>query len=106
MLTAMVILFGAIVAEVFGSTMLKKSDGFKKKIPAALFVIGYGAAFIGLAVALETISLGVAYAIWAGMGTAVTVVVGILVFKEKINKSIVMGVVCVLTGVVLLNVGV
>lgn len=103
-LIAMMILFGAIFAEVFGSSMLKLSDGFKRSVPALFFLIGYAVSFVGLAYALKIIPLGVAYTIWAGMGTVVTAMVGVLVFKEKINKQVLAGIVLVLVGVILLNV--
>ena len=100
---ALLILFGAILAEVVGSSMLKMSNGFKNVIPVIFFVIGYSLSFIGLAAALNTIPLGIAYAIWSGVGTTLTVTFGIIFFKEKVNKEIVLGVLCVLIGVILLN---
>ena len=103
-LAAMISLFGAIIAQVFGSSMLKASDGFKRKVPTILFLIGYAVSFVGLAYALKIIPLGVAYTMWSGIGTVATVLVGVLAFKEKINKEILMGIVMVLMGVILLNV--
>lgn len=98
-----ILLLGAIVSEVFGSTMLKKSDGFKKVLPTMGFVVGYLGAFVGLSLSLANMTLGVVYAIWSGLGTALTVLVGIYLFKEKANKNIFIGVFLILIGVVLLN---
>ena len=103
MISSLLILLGAIVAEVFGSTMLKKTEGFKKILPTFGFVLGYALAFVGLSIALKEIALGVTYAIWAGAGTALTVMVGILFFKEKANKNVFIGVFLIIVGVVLLN---
>lgn len=104
MLIANVLLIGAIISEVFGSTMLKLSQGFQKMIPTILFVVGYGGALIGLSLALEVLELGIVYAIWSGVGTALTVIVGIVYFKERANKNVFVGVLLILIGVVLLNV--
>ena len=93
----------AIVGEVFASTMLKLSDGFKKMLPVLGLAFGYGVAFYGLAVALETIPLGVAYAIWSGVGTAFTALIGIYLFKEAATKKKFAGIFLIILGVVLLN---
>ncbi|EOG9468606.1 multidrug efflux SMR transporter, partial [Listeria monocytogenes] len=73
-----VLLIGAILFEVFGSSMMKASNGFKKLVPTVGLVIGMGSAFYLLSKALEHIPLGTAYAIWSGGGTALTAIVGIL----------------------------
>ena len=100
---AFLFLIGAILSEVFGSTMLKKTDGFKKVLPTIGFVLGYLGAFTGLSLALVTIELSVAYAIWSGVGTALTVLVGIILFKEPANIKVYLGVFLIILGVVLLN---
>ena len=104
MLMANILLIGAIISEVFGSTMLKLSQGFKKIIPTILFVAGYAGALIGSSLALEVLELGIVYAIWSGVGTALTVIVGIAYFKERASKNVVVGVLLIIVGVVLLNI--
>ena len=93
----------AIVGEVFASTMLKLSDSFKKLMPVLGLALGYGVAFYGLAIALETIPIGVAYAIWSGVGTAFTALIGIYLFKEAATKKKFVGIFLIILGVVLLN---
>lgn len=99
----LMLLIGAIFSEVFGSAMLKKTNGFKKILPTIGFALGYAGAFAGLSIALVAIDLSVAYAIWSGLGTALTVMVGIILFKEPANKKVYLGVILIIIGVVLLN---
>lgn len=95
----------AIVAEVFGSTMLKTSEGFKKIGPSVGLVIAYITAFYTLSIVLQSLALGTAYAIWAGAGTALTAVVGILFFREKSDWKKLNGIALITIGVILLNLG-
>lgn len=100
---AWLILAIAIASEVFATTMLKLSDGFSRLTPSLGVVAGYGFAFFLLAIALKTIGLGTAYAIWAGVGTVGAVLVGVLVFGESLTLPAYIGIALVVTGVVLLN---
>jgi small multidrug resistance pump len=102
-LGSMVILFLAILGEVVGTVALKASDGFARLGPSVVVVVGYGLSFYLLALALKQIPLGVAYAIWSGLGTAGAVVAGILLWRESLNLAGV-GILLIIAGVVLLNV--
>ena len=75
----------AIVLEVFATTLLGKSEGFTKWLFAVGSLLSYGVCFYFLSLALKNIPLGVAYAIWSGVGIVLTAMVGILVFKSKID---------------------
>lgn len=101
---AYLMLVFAILFEVFGSTMLKVSDGFRRKSPLIGVVVGFGLAFYLLSVALIDLPLGFSYAIWSGFGTIITVLIGIRFFKEQINKQGVLGIVFILAGMVFLNI--
>lgn len=96
----------AIIAEVLGSSMLKLTEGFKRLLPSLGVVAGYAVAFYGLSLALKELPLGVAYAIWAGVGTALTALVGILFYKEALNIKKSIGILLIIGGVVLLNSGI
>ncbi|RDW16092.1 QacE family quaternary ammonium compound efflux SMR transporter [Oceanobacillus arenosus] len=95
----------AIIAEVFGSSMLKLTEGFKKLFPSIGVMIGYAIAFYTLSFALPTLPLGLVYAIWAGIGTALTALVGITFYKEGINLKKTVGISLIIGGVALLNSG-
>jgi small multidrug resistance pump len=94
----------AIVSELFGTSMLKASEGFTKLLPGIGVIVGFGFAFFFLSMSLKTIPLSIAYAIWSGIGTAATVMIGILVWKEKINLPTIIGVLLIIIGVVILNI--
>lgn len=98
-----VLLGAAIVSEVFGSSMLKASRGFKKLLPSLGFVAGMGTAFYCLSLALKTIPLGTAYAIWSGVGTALTALVGVLAYKEHFNLKKFWGLVLIIGGVIVMK---
>ena len=101
---SMLILVLAILSEVVGTVALKASEGFTRLGPNALVVVGYGLSFYLLAQALKQIPLGVAYAIWSGLGTAGAVVAGILLWRESLNSTGIVGILLIIVGVVLLNI--
>lgn len=93
----------AIASELFGTSMLKASAGFSKLYPSIGTIVGFGVAFYSLSLALNQIPLGVAYAIWSGVGTAVTAVIGIVIWKETASVTTVAGLALIIAGVVILN---
>lgn len=93
----------AIVSEVFGSTMLKLSQGFSKPLPSIGFVIGFGIAFYCLSLVLKSIPLGMAYAIWSGVGLVLTAIVGVVVFGEKVDFWGIASIGLILAGVIMMN---
>lgn len=98
-------LAGAILAEVLGTTAMKYSDVFSKLWPSLGTVAGYVIAFALLAQTLKTMSVGTAYAIWAGVGTAVIAVIGMVFIGEAVTFAKITGVLLVIAGVVVLNLG-
>lgn len=94
----------AIISEVFGSSLLKLTDGFKKLLPSLGVICGYGFSFYALSLTLTKLPLGHAYAIWSGMGTALTAMVGIVIYKEAFNLKKLSGLLLIITGVTLLNI--
>jgi multidrug resistance protein EbrA len=85
--------------------MLKATNGFKQLFPSIAVVVGYGLAFYTLSLSRKTLPLGMAYAIWSGLGTALTALVGIVVYKEIFNSKKVLGLLLIISGVILLNIG-
>ncbi|WP_068672231.1 multidrug efflux SMR transporter [Oceanobacillus sp. Castelsardo] len=104
-MNAYIFLALSIVCEVFGSSMLKATNGFKRILPTIGVIVGYGAAFYGLSLSLKTLPIGTAYAIWAGLGTALTALVGIIIYKENFNSKTLYGLILIIGGVTLLNIG-
>lgn len=103
---AWVFLAGAIAFEVFGTIMLKVSEGFTRIVPAVSVVLGYILSFFLLGLALRSIGLSTAYAIWAGIGTVGAVLAGVLIFGETLPWLAVVGIALVVAGVILLNLAV
>ncbi|OMC80462.1 QacE family quaternary ammonium compound efflux SMR transporter [Paenibacillus odorifer] len=98
-----VLLATAIICEVFGSSLLKVSNGFKKILPSIGVVLGMGSAFYCLSLALSTIPLGTAYAIWSGVGTALTALIGVIIYKENFNLKKLLGLILIIGGVVIMK---
>jgi small multidrug resistance pump len=93
----------AIVAEVVATSALKSSEGFTRLAPTALVVVGYVVAFYFLALAIKVIPVGVAYAVWAGLGIVLISLIGWLVFQQKLDAPAVIGMTLILSGVLVIN---
>ncbi|GGF66933.1 multidrug resistance protein EbrB [Paenibacillus albidus] len=93
----------AIVTELFGTSLLKASEGFTKIYPIIGTLLCFGLAFYSLSLSLQQIPLGIAYAIWSGVGTALTVLIGIVIWKETANITTTVGVLLIIAGVVVVN---
>ena len=98
------ILFFAILSEVIGTVSLKLSNGFTKPFPSVVVVIGYGASFYLLSLALKAMPIGVAYAIWSGVGLILTVIAGMIVWRETLDWARVVGIILIIVGIVFINV--
>ncbi|MEU8590596.1 multidrug efflux SMR transporter [Streptomyces sp. NPDC048664] len=98
-------LSGAIAAEVLATTSLKYSEGFSRFGPSLVTVLGYVVSFALLAQALKTLSVGTAYAIWSGVGTAAVAAVGLALFGEGLGLMKIAGIVLIVGGVVVLSLG-
>lgn len=98
-------LAAAIAAEVAGTTAMKYSEGFTRLWPSLITVAGYVLAFTLLAQTLKTLSVGTAYAIWAGVGTAAVAAIGMLFMNESTSPVKIAGLALVVAGVVVLNLG-
>ncbi|MFC9143807.1 DMT family transporter [Streptomyces bacillaris] len=99
------LLAAAIAAEVAGTTAMKYSEGFTRLWPSIGTAVGYLIAFTLLAQTLKTLSVGTAYAIWAGVGTAAVALIGILFMGESNSLVKILGVGLIVVGVVVLNLG-
>lgn len=93
----------AIIAEVIGTSALKASEGFTKILPAAVVVFGYGVSFYFLSVVLKTIPVGIAYAIWSGLGVVLIAVIGFVFYNQRLDLGAVIGILLIISGVVVIN---
>ena len=98
-----VYLFLAIMSEVIATASLKSTEGFTKPIPSIIVLVGYCAAFYFLSLTLDTISIGVAYAIWSGVGVATITVVSFFLYDQKIDLAGVLGIGLIIAGVIVLR---
>jgi len=97
-------LLGAILSEVFGSSMLKLTATTQNKFAIIGVVSGYFISFYLLSLALLSVPLSVGYAIWGGVGTALTALVGVIFYREQINRQTIIGIGLLIMGIVLMQI--
>jgi small multidrug resistance pump len=90
----------AIVLEVAGTTSMKLSEGFTKTIPSVFMFLFYILSLVALTFALKKFDMSMAYAIWAGLGTALITIVGIVYFRESVSLLKIGSIVLIIIGVV------
>ncbi|SPJ33148.1 DMT family transporter [Kushneria phyllosphaerae] len=93
----------AICAEVVATNALKASETFSRPVPTLMTVVGYGLAFYLLSLVFKTMPVGVAYAVWAGLGMVLTLLVAMFVFGERPDAPAMLGVALIIAGVVVLQ---
>jgi len=103
LLTAYLFLAGAIVSEVTATMLLQKTEQFTRLAPTVSMALLYGLSFYLLSHALKTLPLGIAYAIWGGLGIVLTLIVSVTVFKQSLDWQAVTGVAMIVGGVVMIN---
>ena len=96
-------LFLAILLEVFGTTAMKLSDGLTKVLPTIMIYVAYGLSFVVFPLALKHIDLSTAYAIWSGVGTMLTCIIGFVYFGDSINWMKIVAIICIIAGCVVLK---
>lgn len=106
MQTAWLMVGGAITAEVAAAVMLRASHGFEKLIPSVSALVAFGTAFYLVSLALINLPVSMVYPVWAGGGTAGVALVGVAFLGERKHFLKAVGVVCVVAGIVLLNLAV
>lgn len=99
------LLLVAIAAEVVATSMLPRTQGFTVLLPSAVAVAGYGFAAFLLAHVVRSMPVGIAYAIWAGVGTLTVVAAGATFLGQPISAWQIAGVLFIVAGVVLVNLG-
>jgi small multidrug resistance pump len=101
--TVWLILFGAILLEVSGTTAMKLSEGFTKIGPSMMMLVFYGASFTCLALTFKVVDVSLAYAVWAGLGTTLIAIVGFVYFAEPVSWVRIACIALIVVGVFGLN---
>jgi small multidrug resistance pump len=102
---AYLLLACAIAAEVVATSLLGHTNGFTVLLPSVVVLAGYAVSFFLLSIVVKTMPVGIAYAIWSGVGTLAVVGIGVTLLGQPLTVWQVVGVVLVVVGVVLINVG-
>lgn len=102
-MTMYLYLAAAIVLEVIATTCLKVSDGFTRLWPSVVTAVGYAGSFYCLSIALRTMSTGVAYAIWSGVGIVLISLLSWLLFKQRLDAPALIGMGLIMAGVIIIN---
>ncbi|MEO1734438.1 MAG: SMR family transporter [Pseudomonadota bacterium] len=96
-------LFFAVAAETIGTTALQASQQFTRFWPSVIVVVAYGTAFFLLAMALKSIPVGVAYAIWSGLGIFLIAIIGFVVFGQRLDWPAIAGLGLIIAGILVIN---
>jgi small multidrug resistance pump len=102
-LKAWLLLMGAIIAEVTATTALRASDGLSRLGPTLIVIVGYSISFYLLSLTLRTIPIGIAYAIWSGIGLVLITLSARFFFGQELDAPALIGMGLILAGVVIMN---
>ena len=94
----------AIACEVIGTSAMQASQQFTRPGPTVLMALSYAAAFYFLALTLRVLPVGIAYAIWSGLGVVLISVIGLVVFGQRLDLPAILGLGLIIAGVVIINV--
>ena len=93
----------AILAEVIATTALRAADGFTQLWPSIISVVGYVVAFYFLSLTLRTMPVGIAYAIWSGVGIVLISLAGWLLYRQLLDLPAIVGMGLIMAGVIVIN---
>ena len=100
---AWVLLLLAITSEVIGTSFLKLSEGFSKPIPTLVVLVAYSTSMLLLSRVVQTIPLGITYALWSGIGIVAIVLVGLFAYKQVPSPGQLVGIATITAGVIIVN---
>lgn len=104
-MTGWLFLLGAIVAEVIATSALKQVAGLSRPLPLAITVVGYVVAFslMSLSLSLKTIPIGIAYAVWSGVGIVAISIIGLIAFGQRLDTAALAGIALIVSGVAVIQ---
>ncbi|OZI71431.1 DMT family transporter [Bordetella genomosp. 12] len=94
----------AIAAEIVATSALKASDGFSRLLPSIITVAGYMVSFYFLSLTLRELPVGIAYAVWSGVGIVAISLIGVFLFQQTLDLAAILGIVLIVAGVIVMNV--
>ncbi len=94
----------AIICEVAWASLLKSTEQFTKLIPSIFTILTYIGALVFLSLAVRTMTVGIAYAIWAGLGMIFIAILGVVIYKQNLDFPAIIGLILILLGVIIINV--
>ncbi|MYN25215.1 SMR family transporter [Duganella levis] len=94
----------AIVSETIATSAMKSSEGFTRLVPSIIVIVGYMVAFYFLSITLKSIPVGIAYAIWSGVGIVLVSLASWILFGQKLDTPALIGMTLIVAGVVVMNV--
>ncbi len=103
MLKVYAILMVSILAETAATTMMKASDGFTRLVPSIIVIVGYAVSFYGLSQVVKSMNIGIAYAIWAGVGIFLVSVLSFFVNKQKLDLPALIGLGFIALGIIIIQ---
>ena len=93
----------AIACEVVATSALKNAEGFSRLVPSLIVTVGYGAAFFFLSLAQRAIPIGIAYAVWSGVGIILISVVAYFLHGQKLDLPALLGMGLIVAGVLVIQ---
>lgn len=99
----LMLLLLSIVAEVIATTTLKATEGFSRLWPSLIVIIGYAISFWGLSQVVKVMPLGIAYAIWSGLGIVLVSIAAVFLYQQKLDLPAVIGMMLIIAGVLVIN---
>ncbi|MEW5562011.1 SMR family transporter [Enterobacter asburiae] len=103
MIKIYLLLLVSVIAETIATSMVKASDGFTRLGPSVAVVAGYAISFYGLAHVVKVLNLGIAYAIWAGMGIILVSLISYFYYHQKLDMPAIIGIAFIIVGVMIIN---
>ena len=93
----------AIIGEVIATSFLRASAGFTQLVPTVVVVVGYGITFYFFSLALQTIPVGIGYAIWSGVGIVLVSIIAYFAYGQSLDVPALIGIGLILAGVLVIN---
>ena len=93
----------AIFSEVVATSLLKSTEGFTNLIPSIVVLVGYSAAFYFLSLTLNEIPIGIAYAIWSGVGIVGIAIVAMIFHEQNLDAGAMIGMGLIILGIIVMR---